>query len=80
MGSVSYFEINGRVYSTSIPSPSTSPSSFRGAPTKLIPMSIGGPERTPSVAITTTRWDDTEQKRRQAREDYGWGGATWGFR
>ena len=88
MDTVSYFEINGRVYITSISSPSTGPSSFRGAPSTriegLTPRNkngSGGPERSPAQYRhdTNRRWDDTWEKREQAKDDYGWGGATWKF-
>ena len=88
MDSVSYFEINGRIYITSIPSTSSRPPLFRGAPTNVVegltPRNekvSGGPERSPlqDRRDAQRRWDDTWEKREQAKDDYGWGGATWKF-
>ena len=86
----SYFEINGRIYITSIPSPNEHVL-FRGAPT--IPtvrqvqaerneMSSGGPESVPSPyqEFIERRWDDTPEKRRSARKEYSWGDAPYSFR
>ena len=62
MNSISYFEINGRIYFTSIPSPESSPSSFRGAPTTVAVAQVqaqrnnqgsGGPERAPDLSHLT---------------------------
>jgi len=58
-----YFEIHGRIYRTSIPSPSLSPSLFRGAPTTPTVAQVqaqrntkgsGGPERAPAMAPAMT--------------------------
>ena len=85
---VTYFEIGGVVHSTSIPSP-TEPVLFRGAPTtptvrqvqaERNEMSSGGPERAPAPIVVKRRWDDTAEKRRAARKEYGWGGAPFNFR
>jgi len=84
----SYFEINGRIYITSIPSPNE-PVLFRGAPTtptvrhvqaERNEMSSGGPERAPVPVVVKRRWDDTPEKRRAARKEYGWGDAPYSFR
>ena len=85
----SYFEIHGRIYRTSIPSPSLSPSSFRGAPTTPTVAQVqaqrnkqgsGGPERAPAMTpverhlLNPDRWDSTPEKIARARREYGYGG------
>ena len=94
MNSNSYFEINGRIYITSIPSPNTSPSSFRGAPTTQTVAQVqaqrningsGGPERAPAMTpverhlMNPDRWDATPEKVAQARRDYGFSGTRGGL-
>jgi hypothetical protein len=89
MNGVSFFEISGRIYRTSTPSSSSSPSTFRGAPTTTSVAQVqgqrnnkgsGGPERAPAMTpverhlLNPDRWDSTPEKIAKARREYGYGG------
>ena len=79
----SYFEIHGRLYVISIETPSERPSVLPGVPNIRIEESIR--DKLPDLTQRSTkerprRWDDTWEKREQAKRDYGWGPTpSWKF-
>jgi hypothetical protein len=80
MNNETYFEVGGIIYVV------TTPSTANNEPVRFVkqrcyPINIDW--RMVSIIeplpYVEPRWDSTEEKRAQARKDYGWGGATWKF-
>jgi len=75
-----YFEVAGVIYSVSTPLP-TNNEPVRYIKQRCYPVNIDWRKTSfdEPLPYVEPRWDSTEEKRRLAREEYGWGGATWGF-